>query len=127
MVPVKVYSCLTLNQYSVDTKHTHTQNSKRKYSMGHKKVPIPFTRNGISTVLCVAFPYSFRVYHFRTLRSTCERNVLEGVKRTMVGVERTTVYSRGLAKLFFFFFFSFFYIMIHYTMNAHDTQSKIHS
>ena len=34
------------------------------YSMGHKKVP--FTWNGISTVLCVAFPYRFRVYNFRT-------------------------------------------------------------
>ena len=36
------------------------------YSMGHKKVPVPFTWNGISTVLCVAFPYRFRVYNFRT-------------------------------------------------------------
>ena len=34
--------------------------------MGHKKVPVPFTWNGISTVLCVAFPYRFRVYNFRT-------------------------------------------------------------
>ena len=36
------------------------------YSMGHKKVTVPFTWNGISTVLCVAFPYRFRVYNFRT-------------------------------------------------------------
>ena len=44
------------------------------YSMGHKKVPVPFTWNGISTVLCVAFPYRFRVYNFLILtRSMCER------------------------------------------------------
>ena len=63
--------------------------------MGHKKSSRSVYVSGISTVLCVAFPYRFRVYNFLILtRSTWERTTV-GVERTTVGVERTTVYSRG--------------------------------
>ena len=52
--------CCTCECTSV--KH-EPKNDKSVYSMGHKKVPVPFTWNGISTVLCIAF---LRVYNFRT-------------------------------------------------------------